>query len=441
MKEFAFLQTVRARLTLWNVLTLALVLLVLGGLLRVSVERNLMDSIDKDLSGRARRSQEFWNYLAQKRSDGGWPEPPDTRHDKSEGRNNDKKMPPPPHPPEDMGAPSQWHAPVVEKIYDAQGKRLFGPKTEPPLDTSTLADAAGGREHYSTVRISGEAVRVYSVPLQAQGKNWGVVQEGYSLAEVERALRNLNRTLLALTPFALLAAGAGGLFLTGRMLRPVREITQAAGQIEARDLSQRLAVRGQDEFSELSATFNGMLGRLEQSFAQQQRFTADASHELRTPLTVIKANTSLALSRNDLSATHRKAMESVDKAAGVMNRVVQDLLLLARSDAGQLELPLRPIRLAEALETAILCVSPEGGAPITNLAPDSRLLVQGDASHLTRLFTNLLENAVRATPADGTITLSAVQEGASVIVTVADTGCGIPPEHPAPCLRTLLPGG
>src|SRR5205823_3822166 len=116
------------------------------------------------------------------------------------------------------------------------------------------------------------------------------------------------RTLGTLLPLALLIAGLGGILLTDRVLRPVRQITQAAARIGASDLSQRLpagtcaAGRGGGEFAELAATFNGMLDRLEQAFTQlaealehQRRVTADASHELRTPLTIVKANTSLAL--------------------------------------------------------------------------------------------------------------------------------------------------
>src|SRR5262249_51634368 len=152
---------------------------------------------------------------------------------------------------------------------------------------------------------------------------------------------------------------------------------------------------------------------------------ADASHELRTPLTVIKANTSLALSRNDLTPSNRKGMEKIDRAANVMNRVVQDLLLLARSDAGQLNLTLRPTPLWEVLETAVLCVQPQGGERVRTLVESTAMVIEGDIGHLTRLFVNLLENAVRYTPEDGSVPLSARQEENVVIVTVEDTGIGI----------------
>lgn len=426
MRVFPFLRTIRARLTLWNVLALALTLLALGGVLRLSVERSLIVAIDGDLAVRARRHQDFWAR--------GFPEM--REHGRRREPNWDRMRPMPfmppsgkpasvgdaPRPPDESA--SRWRT----RILDVKGVPLFPPETA-PLDRVALTQAARAGSVYTTIPFENEQMRVFSAPLRHEGQTVGIVQVGYFLTDVERGLRHLNRTLLTLIPVALAIAGLGGLFLTGRMLRPVREVTQAAARIGAEDLSQRLSVSGQDEFSELSATFNAMLGRLEHAFEQQRRFTADASHELRSPLTVIKANASLALSRENLTEAHRRDMENIHQAAGVMHRIVQDLLLLARSDAGQLELPLRPTPLCEVLEIAAACVQPHGETVIRNLAGDTNLIVQGDTGHLTRLFVNLLDNAVRHTPAEGCITLTAHTEGESVIVTVEDTGCGISPEH------------
>src|SRR5262249_18756272 len=151
----------------------------------------------------------------------------------------------------------------------------------------------------------------------------------------------------------LLCAGAGGAFLTDRVLRRVRRTAQAAERITvggAEDFSARLPVIGSDEFSELAQTFNGLLGRLETAFheqrrlleqqkrslEQQRRFTGDASHELKTPLTVIRGRASLALSGESSEADYRRALEEIDRASEMMSHLVQDLLLLARSDGGQL---------------------------------------------------------------------------------------------------------
>jgi heavy metal sensor kinase len=275
------------------------------------------------------------------------------------------------------------------------------------------------------------------------GQTIGVVQLALPLTGMYNDLARLSGTLLMLFPLALLVAALGGAFLTDRALRPVRHVTQAAAQIGASDLSERLPVKGRDEFSELAATFNEMLGRLEQAFTrqartleQQRRFTADASHELRTPLTIIKANTSLALEEERSNAEYRRALAAADRAADTTTRIVQDLLLLARGDAGQLRLDRRPIRLGEVLERAAESFRIPTSPPITVQLSDPSLIAPVDPHHLLRLFNNLLENAVRHTPLTGRITLSAFVEKDGVVVRVRDTGEGILPQHlPHVCER------
>src|SRR5205823_3751413 len=137
---------------------------------------------------------------------------------------------------------------------------------------------------------------------------------------------------------------------------PVRAIARAAAQIGAEDLSRRLPVSGSDEFSDLAATMNQMIARLDaafealrRAFDQQRRFTSDTSHELRTPLTAIKAHASLALARDRPPEAYRSALRLVNEAADLMARIVQDLLLLARSDAGQLALEWTQVPVASLL--------------------------------------------------------------------------------------------
>lgn len=331
------------------------------------------------------------------------------------------------------------------RMFDLQAKSLGPPGTEDhrPWDPVGFVRASHGQELLSTVVVEGERLRVLSVPMRWEGKVQGVAQHSHSLAELDRLLENQYRTLFFLIPAALLVAGVGGLFLTSRALRPVRKVTQAAAQIGAEDLSQRLEVTGKDELAELAATFNGMIARLEGAFQsreeayhrlesayqEQRRFTADASHELRTPLARIKGITSLALFGPRNMDDYHEALTIADQAADVMNRIVQDLLLLARSDAGQLTPRYTTLHVESLLLGAADRLQGHPGAPIRLELPAEPLQLRGDEDHLTRVLVNLLENAVRHTPESGEVILSARREEEQVLLTVSDNGEGIPAEH------------
>lgn len=472
--------SVRARLTLWNVAILALVLAGFGVGLCVSVNALLQRSVDAELRQMARGQANRRHAgpppggrfngqgFPDERRQPGEPDPGFQNHD------GFPDQPPPPPPPEGQermprmgGLPTQWvngsepgqGRPEAQPDFPRGNRQMYirrprflnrsgGPfnpnDADTPWDAATVADAVAGRESFSTVTVSlegeEEQLRVISYPLfRNDGRSvWveGVLQIGYSLTELNRLQESLVRVLLMLIPIALLAAGAGGLFLTDRALRPVREITEAAGEIGAQDLSRRLRVAGRDEFARLAMTFNGMIARLQEAFRrqeaayeQQRRFVGDASHELRTPLTTIKANTSLALFGERTPEEYCEMLREVDQAADVMSRIVQDLLLLARSDAGELVKEERPVALGPVLERALNAVKRPETAHLDLTLPDPSPTVLGDDHHLLRLFTNLLENATRHTPPEGKVSVEARCLNGTVLVEVRDTGEGIAPEH------------
>ena len=437
-------RSVRARLALWNVGILALVLAVLGTAFRLRLEYTGTAEVDRTLTAAA---HSMWELKDR----------PPPHHDGHPGEPpsfDDHPMQPPhggshplprllgePHwPPSPGDGPFSAYQP---RFLDLHGNRLFAPPDAPreravPWDQNSFAQSAQGQEVSATIQPGPKPLRVFSAPIRRGGTIIGVAQLVSSLAPLRQEVARLTRTLLTLIPLALLVAGLGGAFLTDRALRPVRALGQAASRIEASDLSRRLPATGGDEFAALAVTFNGMLSRLEQAFQameaayeQQRRFTADASHELRTPLTVIKANTSLALLSGS-SADYRRALEAADLGANRTIRLIQDLLLLARADAGQ-EPPAREVvSLADILAQAAESV--QAAQKLTHAAlhlhlPRATLCLQGDPDSLRRLFVNLLENALRHTPPDGAVTVSAQEAGSSVNVTVADTGEGIAPEH------------
>lgn len=432
------LRSVRAKLTLWNVGILALTLIVLGFVFRLRMEYTGLAEVDRTLAGAAHSMREMENHPP--------PQPPDLHPLENnppdrgeEGR--DPRRDEPPRAPRHRrgGGPLGSFQP---RFLNFKGETLFGPPEEHsqkvlPWDSASFALSAKGTEVFSTILDDQDPLRVFSAPIRRDGKIIGVAQLTSSLTPLELELERLTRTLLTLIPLALLIAGLGGAFLTDRALRPVRELGQAAGRIEASDLSRRLPTSGGDEFAALAATFNGMLSRLESAFhsleaayEQQRQFTADASHELRTPLTIIKANTSLALLNGGTSADYRCALEAADVGADRTIRLIQDLLLLARAEAGSELMPQRQVSLGALLvqaAEAAQAARKQSCAPLR--LPETNLVVSGEEDSLRRLFSNLLENALRHTPPSGAVTVSAEHQGATIVVRIADTGEGIAPVH------------
>lgn len=446
-------RSVRTQLTVWNIVTLAVMLAILGVFIRFTVRATITASVDRELEASARRFTRgpFRGQMGPDRGPGGGPQGGPGPGD---GGGPPPDMPSP-GPPPDMGGggpgpdrpPGEGprrpdSGPYAPRLLDANGKVINAGANLAPWDAAAFAAAAKGRAIFTTITLRDTRLRVLSRPLAPDGPAV-VVQVVYPLADVDQSLEGVNTAMFTLIPVALLCAGLGGAFLTGRALKPVRRLTLTAARIGAQDLSERLPVTGEDEFSDLSATFNAMLQRLESSFdeqgrlveelrrliEQERRFTADASHELRTPLTVIKANTSLALGGNDLPEEQRQTMEDINRAADTASGLVRDLLFLAQSDAGRLGRESIALPIRDVLERATALFAHREHATIRLDAPDAALCVLGNEDDLVRVFSNLLENAVRYTPADGSITVTAKGNGPDVEISVADTGIGVAPEH------------
>ena len=404
--------TVRSRLVLWSVGVFALTIGGLGVIAVDSVRRNLTEGMKSELRDRAKPIVMLARY------------PPPFPLEKGFPLDRLRRPGPPPFGSDDT---------LQIRVLDDQNHSLFPGDKQPPLDRAGLEQArASDSEAFTMVRNPGEIpLLVYSVPVRRipTGER-SVIQISKSLERVGHEMAMLTGALLTQIPIALAIATAGALFLTDRALRPVRAVTEAAAEIEGTDLSHRLPVAGKDEFARLAETLNGMLGRLESAFEQQRRFVADASHELKSPLTIIKANSSLSLADPTLPENARVALQEIDSAADRTTRVVQDLLLLARSDAGDLTpqrelFPIRP--LLEELARLARRMHPDG--PTIEIAAPPDLRLNADPEQIRRLLTNLLDNALRHTPADERITLSAQTEGDKVELLVRDTGEGIAPEY------------
>lgn len=250
-------------------------------------------------------------------------------------------------------------------------------------------------------------------------------------------LPRLGFTLLLGALATLLVALVGGYWLASRAMAPVRTITRAARTISETDLHHRLNLGRQDELGDLANTFDGMLARLQAAFDRQRQFTADASHELRTPLTIMGLEADQALSRRRNPDEYERALKVIKSENEFMARLVNDMLTLARMDAGQTQLRLEALDLSEiALDVAerVSMLTMRGGVEMQlgDGLPEVKIL--GDRQYLTQLLTNLVENAVKYAGGRGKhvcIETGLEERGGRPFgwARVEDDGPGIPPEH------------
>ena len=320
------------------------------------------------------------------------------------------------------------------RIWDRHGRLVHqqGPaRGGLEIDPAVLDRVLAGDEWLETSRVGGEGLRLYLLPVREAGAVIGAVQVGRSEAETDALLERLRTLGLAGLVVGLGVAWAGGSFLATRVLRPVDRIARTAQLIGAEDLSLRLdAPVVDDEFGRLITAFNSMVDRLERAFQRQRRFTADASHELRTPLAVIRSLAEVALTSPRNDAYHRRVYMSIAEESERLGRLVESLLVLARTDEGQMP-TLGPVDVDEVmLDAAALVVLRARQQDVTlTVAPGEGYRVRGDSSLLTQLVLNLLDNALRHTPPGGRVALSLAPIEDGVALTVADTGSGIAPEH------------
>jgi heavy metal sensor kinase len=251
---------------------------------------------------------------------------------------------------------------------------------------------------------------------------------------VRRTLQTLLLILLLALPAGLVLAALGGSVLTGRLLRPVAVMAALAEKISAESLSSRLPVEDpRDEFGRMAGVINRMLSRLEESFDRMRRFTADASHELRTPLTAIQSVGEVALRENLDAAAYRDRIGSMLEEVGRLSRLVDSLLTLTRADAGAAALTSQEIDAAGLAAQAVedLRALAEEKRQDLTLAAAGPAPVRADEATLRLALVNLIDNAIKYTPAGGAITVG-VRTGEGVVrVEVQDNGPGLSPERAA----------
>jgi len=412
------LDSVRARLTLWHAGAVACVLLILAFATFFLLRRNSIQRIDNSLEdvGNA--------FLATVRAE---------LHDPDSSGSFK----------ESIAAAIQEHTyrEISFSVFDANGTLVLSSPGHPAFLESELSrfnqlrnEALSNRPvlySFRTLRASGHRYRGYSTVFGAEGQNYVLVVL-QSLRGENEFIEALTQTYSLLIPLAVLLAGLGGYFLARHSLSPVVAMSSQAGRIGAENLHDRLLVRNtKDELGHLAQSFNQLLDRLDESFEHQRRFVADASHELRTPVAILSGEAEVALSKKDRSPEeYRESLEILRKEALRLKQIVENLFTLTRADIGQLPLTKTTFYLDELAADCVHNFRALTQAKQISLKCEasSELPIVADEGLLRRMFANLLDNAIKYTPAAGTVSVSSSRSDSLYAVSFADTGPGIPRE-------------
>jgi signal transduction histidine kinase len=305
-----------------------------------------------------------------------------------------------------------------------------------PIEIEGTAYAQGGptlvtsRKGFSTIQTEEAGdVRVLTSPVRGvNGARLGTFRAADPLASVELTRSGLRNTFLLVGIAALLMATAVAISLANFITRPLRRMARFASAVDAGDLTHRLGhTGGGEEVDVLADSFDGMLDRLEQAFTRQQDFVSDASHELRTPLTVLRGQIDLLRRTGDDPEERRRITETVLVEIDRMNRLVDDMLTLARAEQGDL-LQRRPVELEDFFEDLDrdLPLLGKRHYDVSDAPPGS---IDADPDRLRQVFRNLVRNAVSHTGAESHISVGAVASNGRVRFSVADDGPGIPADQ------------
>jgi heavy metal sensor kinase len=325
------------------------------------------------------------------------------------------------------------------------GLRLHGSRVAILSGSRLLASSApvSQRESDAVVRAAASPDNVLALPrlgpngarvathhLEALGRTFLI----FSIAPLDSIAADLGvvrRVIFLALPLLLGLAGIGGYLLATHSLAPLNWMAQQAREITGSNLNKRLEIgHAAEELTVLAASFNELLARLDQSFEAMRRFVADASHELRTPISVIRGEADVALSHNRGATEYRDSLAIVLDESRRLSRLVDDLLNLARADAGRVNLQAQDFYFNDLL--AECCRSMQTLAAASEVALECHstgdVQFRGDEALLRRLVINLLDNAIRYTPPGGQVSAELEADPAAVRIRISDSGVGIAPE-------------
>jgi len=283
---------------------------------------------------------------------------------------------------------------------------------------------------YETFFAGHRAIRAVALLMPAGRENYTLLV-ATPLQNQEQALESARQAFSVAVPVALLIAALGGYFLARKSLVPVVLMGEQAARIGASTLNERLPVPEKNtELGRLARIFNDLLSRLDESFAQQKRFMADASHELRTPVAVVCGESEVALSQPTRAETeYRESLAIVNDEGQRLTRMVEDLFTLARADAGEYPLVVAEFYLDESVNECVRSVRSLAAQKTLEIfyeSPKNEIAFRGDEPLIRRMVLNLLHNAIKYTPEGGQVRINLKAQQRHCEIVVSDTGLGIP---------------
>lgn len=320
-----------------------------------------------------------------------------------------------------------WASGALFEVADENGTWLF--RSEPFLHQSPLLPGAPERDEvFVTTNLSANQYRV-AIARTKVGRQLFEIHAAVPTEPFDQALDRFRIIEKEAQPLLVILASLLGYWLSGKSLAPVDRIIRTAEQIGVENLSRRLEVpKPRDELRRLTETLNAMLNRIESSFRRITQFTADASHDLRTPVAVIRATAEIALRKSRTELEYKEALSHILQTSVETSGMLENLLTLARADAGAAGLEMHPLDLNTHIRKAqehgsILAVTKS--LNFTSQIPEATVFVRADAIAIDRLLLILVDNAVKYTPAGGRCEIALSTSENEAHIAIKDSGVGI----------------
>lgn len=277
----------------------------------------------------------------------------------------------------------------------------------------------------------GEDLRLMNYPFQLP-TGTVMIQAAESLEDIYRLLRSFRNIIIVTFPIFFILSGAGIVVITGMSLKTLNIFSRKVSAITEKNLNERIEEKDVDkELKLLAMSFNNMMARIEDAFMKQRQFLSDASHELRTPTSVIKSYCDVTLKKERNKSEYEEALTVIRDASERMALLIQKILDVARFESKNVLLKKEIVDIGQILNNAYKLMRPlanEKGIEIL-LQDGKEINISGDRERLTELFINLLDNAIKYNKKDGRVILSSAMKDGFAVITISDTGLGIPEEY------------